>query len=166
MSNTGAFYVLQPPYSDEKNHLYGQPAWAQKYGRARWADEVTLETVRCPVYPDHQRAGNRIGNLIITLPSQRVGDFVWSWYSDCMSADRTLCLFLEAGLTGFTVNPVGVRSKTEKGRALTTLPILWELVITGNGGDADPNSGIHPVHHPIGCTSDISILFHHNGQNQ
>jgi hypothetical protein len=105
-----------------------------------------METIRCPVHPEHQRAGKRIGNLVVVLPSEKVGDFVWTWYSDCLITEKVLNLFREAGITGFTVKPVEIKPKTEKGHLLTKSRVLWELVVTGKGGDADPRSGIRLVY--------------------
>jgi len=146
MSHTHTFYKLQQPYSDEEYPIYGRPSWDKEFGTASWADEVDMETIHCPVYPLHQRAGKRIGNLTVVLPSQKIGDFVWTWHSDCLITDRVLNLFREAGFTGFTVNPVTIKPKTERGRKLIKPPVLWELVVTGRGGDAHPDSGIRLIY--------------------
>lgn len=146
MSHTRTFYKLQQPYSDEEYSVYGDPSWDEEYGSAEWADEVAVETIRCPVYPDHQRGGERIGNLVIVLPSERTADFVWTWFSDCLVTDRVLHLFEEAKFTGFTVNPAEIKLKNKKAKKLATSPVLWELVVTGKGGDADPRSGVRPIY--------------------
>ncbi|MBI5650984.1 MAG: hypothetical protein HZC40_11160, partial [Chloroflexi bacterium] len=100
----------------------------------------------CPVYPGHQRQGIRIGNLAVILPSRKVGDFIWTWVSDCLITNKVLLLFREAGLTGFTVNPAMVKLKTQRNKKLIEPPTLWELVVTGKGGDADPISGIRLIY--------------------
>src|SRR3990172_8594057 len=146
MIDRHAFYKLQQPHSDEEYLVYGVPSWDEEFGRASWSEGVNTETISCPVYPGHQRAGRRVGILSVVLPSERVGDFVWTWYSDCLITDKTLRLFRDAGLTGFTVNPVEIGPTTEGGKRLATLPTLWELVIVGRGGDADPKSGIHLIY--------------------
>jgi hypothetical protein len=146
MSDARTFYKLQQPYSDEEYLIYGQPNWEKRFGRASWTDEVVSETIQCPVYPGHQRAGRRIGNLVITLPSEGVGDFVWTWYSDCLITDKVLQLFQRADFAGFTVNPVVVKPKTEKGKKMTIVPVLWELIVTGQGGNAHPDSGIRLIY--------------------
>lgn len=140
------FYRLQQPYSDEAYPEYGQSSWAEEYGTASWSDAFRRETIRCPVYPGHQRAGKRIGNLVIEMPARKLGDFVWTWYSDCLITDRALSLFEEKGFTGFKVNQVGVNPETERGEKLAPPPIVWELVVTGRGGDADPKSGIRRIY--------------------
>lgn len=146
MSHPRTFYTLQQTYPDEEYPVYGSPGWRKEFGTASWADEVDMESIICPVYPLHQRAGKRIGNLVVVLSSQRVGDFVWTWHSDCLITDRVLHLFQKAGFTGFTVNSVTVKPKTEKGKQLAKIPVLWELVVTGKGGDADPKSGIRLIY--------------------
>jgi hypothetical protein len=145
MSHTQIFYKLQQPFFDEAYSVYGNPSWDEEYGRAEWADEMVVETIKCPVYPSHQRAGERIGNLVILLPSNKSADFVWTWYSDCLITDRVLRLFEEAKFTGFTVNPVEVKQKKNVNELVAPL-MLWELVVTGKGGEADPRSGIHQIY--------------------
>ncbi|MBE7467723.1 MAG: hypothetical protein DPW09_20460 [Anaerolineae bacterium] len=146
MSHMQIFYKLQQPFFDEEYLVYGDPSWDKEYGRAEWANEVIVETIKCPVYPSHQRAGERIGNLVILLPSGKTADFVWTWYSDCLITDRVLRLFEEAKFTGFTVKPVEVKLKDQSGKELIAPPVLWELVVTGKGGEADPRSGIRQIY--------------------
>jgi len=146
MSKMNTFYKLQQPYPDEVYSIYGRPVWDGEFGAASWSEEVTLETIRCPIYPGHQRAGRRIGDLSVVLQSKKVGDFVWTWYSDCLITEKVLHLFQQAGLTGFIVKPVQIKPETEKGEKLTTIPKLQELVVTGKGGDADLDSGIHLIY--------------------
>jgi hypothetical protein len=91
-------------------------------------------------------------NLTVILPSPRIGDFVWTWYSDCLITDRVLKLFQGAGFTGFEPRPVavekvqGVRKGTE-----FAIPTLWELTVAGLAGDADPASGIKVIEVCYGC---------------
>jgi hypothetical protein len=146
MSSLNIYHQLKQPDPGEKYAVYSRPSWNKMFGNATWASEVDLESIQCPVDPGHQRAGKRIGDLTIVLPSDRVGDFVWTWLSDCLITDRVLKLFEEAGFTGFTVKPVAVKPKTGRGKNLITVPTLWELVVTGKGGDADPRSGIRRIY--------------------
>jgi len=152
----GSFYQLTDP--DELRHyakgeyLYGQPEWERKYGLAEWADSVRLESVICSVHPGHRRAGRRLTDLTIILPSPRVGDFVWTWYSDCLVTDRVLELFRQAGFSGFEVRPVTVERVKRLGKeGLEDIPRLWELVVTGRGGDARPESGIRVIYRCEAC---------------
>ncbi len=146
MNDIKAFFHLQQPFWGEDYRVYGSARWYNEYGRAEWSDDVTSESIRCPVYPGHQRAGERIGNLVVVLPSRKTGDFVWTWYSDCLIADRVLYLFQEAGFTGFDVKPVTVKWDARQRGLHREQPVLWELVVTGKGGDADPRSGIRLIY--------------------
>ncbi len=159
MNHTDTFYKLQQPFFDEEYLVYGDPSWDDKYRRAEWSDDVISETIKCPVHPGHQRAGERIGNLKVILPSEKIGDFVWTWYSDCLITDKVLHLFQEANLTGFTVNPVEVRLKKGKRKELSKDLMLWELVITGRGGDADPYSGIRLIYTCPHCSLKVYSSF-------
>lgn len=147
---------------DEQYYLYGRPEWANQFKPAEWADCVKLERIVCPVNPDHQRPGERLTALTIILPSPKVDDFVWTWYSDCLITDQVLQLFRQAGLTGFKVRPVVVErvKRLGKGR-LEEIPRLWELVVTGKGGDARPESGIRVVY----CCGACGMVRYSSYQN-
>jgi hypothetical protein len=85
-------------------------------------------------------------DLSIILPSPKVGDFVWTWYSDCIVTDSILSLFRESGFTGFDTRPVTIEKIKRLSRRIMKeglIPPLWELPIRGKGGDAAPESGIH-----------------------
>jgi len=87
-------------------------------------------------------------DLTIILPSPRVGDFVWTWYGDCIVTESTLSLFRDAGFTGFHARPVTVekiKRLSRKRSEEVTIPPLWEILITGKGGDAAPESGIRVI---------------------
>jgi hypothetical protein len=137
------FYALLSPFWGERCAIYGRPEWDRQYGRAEWADEVHLERITCPVNPGHRRGGARIGDLVVILPSPRIGDFTWTWYSECLVTERVLHLFRESGCTGFDARPVLIKKvkRVRKGTDIS-MPTLWELVVTGRGGDAHPRSGI------------------------
>jgi len=124
-----AFYILRKPESH------------RPYGRAEWADEVDMIQIKCPKDPGHQRGGDRIGNLVIHLPKTKIGDFTWTWYSEPIITRRVYELFKEAGLTGFGVAPVTVKSVKGAPPGFEP-PELLELLVVGNGGYADPRCGI------------------------
>lgn len=150
------FYELSDPdrlrHYGEGEYLYGQSSWERQYGLAEWADDVKLESIVCPVNPGHQRAGKRLTDLTVMLPSSQVGDFVWTWYHDCLITERVLQLFRQAGLTGFKVRPVVVEKVKRPGkRRLEDIPRLWELVVTGKGGDTRPESGIRVIYRCEAC---------------
>lgn len=151
-----SFYQLSAP--DELRHytdgeqVYGRPEWDALFGLAEWADCVDLEGIVCPVNPGHQRAGKRLTDLTVILPSPQVGDFVWTWPNECLITERVLGLFRQARLTGFEVKPVVVEKVKRLGKKrLEDIPTLWELVVTGKGGDARPESGIRVIYRCEAC---------------
>ncbi|MDA8215416.1 MAG: hypothetical protein M0Z64_09105 [Nitrospiraceae bacterium] len=149
---TEIFYTLRIPDPVRGPLIYGNPDWLRKYRFAEWADDVELESITCPVYPGHQRGGKRIGELKIILSSAKIGDFVWTWYSDCLITDRVYKLFKEAGFTGFKVFPVTVKKIKRKAKNVEEgIPRLWELVVTGKGGNAHPDSGIRMFYKCDAC---------------
>jgi hypothetical protein len=144
------FYHLQAPLS-QQYHVYGRPAWGRRFGLAEWSDRVLFLDVG-RLYgllpPGHPKAGRPRADLTIIMPSANVGDFVWTWYSDCVVTDSTLSLFKAAGLSGFQARPVvveKVKGLTGKRKAEVVIPTLWELAIVGKGGDAASESGIHVI---------------------
>ncbi len=117
-------------------------------GLAEWAKgEVGFESRVCPVDPDH-RGGKRARDLSVVLTSTRVHDFVWTWYSECLVQDHVLEIFRGAGLTGYEIKPVKARFRHP---LADPPPRLWELVVTGWGGHAPPESGIRLERSCPGC---------------
>lgn len=115
---------------------------------AEWDHDVMdLEQVVCPIDPGHRRGGKRLTDLSVTLPPAAVQDFVWTWYSECLIQDHVLDLFRREGFTGFDVKPVKARFKTGDAQP----PRLWELVRSGWGGLARPESGITRVEYCETC---------------
>lgn len=110
---------------------------------ADWASEMETTSNRnvCPKYGEAHRVSNlEYDELLIQLPSANVKDFVWIWGGDLMITNGVLTIFRDSGLTGFEVRPVTiakVKRKSDK-----PIPKLWEFIVTGDGGDADPVSGI------------------------
>jgi len=135
------FYRLDYP-SDTPHQVYGRTEWQRQFGASSWSDNVGgLSTGRfLPPY------GAPRVDLAIVLPLPKVGDFVWTWASDCIVTERTLSLFTQAGFTGFKARPVAVekiKRVSRKRREELTIPALWELLIQGKGGDAAQESGIY-----------------------
>jgi hypothetical protein len=129
---------------------YGAPA--------SWDDAMELEQVTCPIAEGHMRGGARIGHLRIVLPSPRVGDFVATWHNEWLIQDHVLECFREAGFTGFDVAPVEVTKVRRQRRVARGKPIavqppprLWELVVTGWGGEVPDESGIRMTYYCEGC---------------
>jgi hypothetical protein len=142
---SGAFFVLQQPFDDETYEVYGDPAWAMLFGRAEWAEGVELESIKCPIHPGHQRGGRRIGPLILKPSGRGLGDFNWTSLSECVITDRVRTLLTEAGFTGFETREVYIATSNRLTRRARAGP-LWELVVTGLGGDADAKSGIRHLY--------------------
>ncbi|MFZ5868245.1 MAG: HEAT repeat domain-containing protein [Thermodesulfobacteriota bacterium] len=138
------FYHLQYP-SKKPDRVYGRPEWVRRFGTAEWSNKVgglSFGRIRLPV-------GTPRVDLTVVLPSPKMGDFVWTWYSDCIVTERVLSLFRQARFTGFRARPVAVdkiKRVSRKRREELTIPALWELLIQGKGGDAAPESGIYPLY--------------------
>jgi hypothetical protein len=115
---------------------------------AKWVPGSTkLESIKCPLNEGHQRPGDRLTNLSIALPGIDVQDIVWTWVGNCLLTDRVLELFRAAGFSGFKVKPVKAAFK----RGVKVPPSLWELVVTGSGGIAPPESGVRLLEHCDAC---------------
>jgi hypothetical protein len=139
------FYHLLGRSAGKPHMVYGRPEWENRFGRAEWSDKVGgLSSGRLrPPY------GQARVDLTIMLPSPKVGDFVWTWYSDCIVTEDVLSGFRQAGFTGFEARPIiveKIKRLSRKRREEVTIPRLWELLIQGKGGDAAPESGIYPLY--------------------
>lgn len=116
--------------------------------RAEWADEMDMEQIVCPADKHHRRGGKRLTDLSVALPGGAVQDFVWTWFSECLLQDHVLELFRASGFTGFEIKPV----KAEfKGTIDRKPPRLWEMVVTGWGGFATPESGFSLIEQCEAC---------------
>jgi len=94
------------------------------------------EGIVCPVNEGHQRAGNRIGPLRINIIDKRISDFYTTFLSEWIISDIVTSIFNKNKFTGYVVKPVIISN--------LQLPYrLWEFIICGKGGDADPASGIY-----------------------
>ena len=155
MTGNPEFYCLCSPLfgdSDEIQPLYGVADWYETYRDADTVDEVDYEQVTCPLGPKHMRAGKRIGNLNLELPTPHLSDFVWTVMSECVITDRVFQLFRSAGFTGFQVRDATIaKVKRLRKGSQVVLPRVWELLVTGAGGDAHPDSGIRRLYVCSGC---------------
>jgi hypothetical protein len=145
MESRKTFYHLRDPARGNPHQVYGRPSWEIRFGTASWSEKSAgFSTGRLvPPYGEPRK------DLTIILPSARVGDFVWTFYNDCIVTDRALALFKQAGFTGFEIRPVIVEKierLSRKRRDQVIVPLLWELPIIGKGGDAAPESGIYPLY--------------------
>ena len=114
-------------------------------GRERPFVEATeanqWESVRCPTYEGHRRAGRRITDLSLDVISGNVVDFSRTALSDIVISDHALHEMRSAKLSGFTTRPV-VISGVPKHVDGSKLPTLSEFVVVGRAGRAHSDSGI------------------------
>jgi len=155
------YYRLSDPTEHEAHQVYGRSEWMEVFGLADWSDRVaglSAGRIREPL-------GEPLVDLTIVLPSPKIGDFVWTWGSECIVTDRVLSLFRQAGFTGFAARPVTVERIEYVSRKRTRemiIPPLWELLIKGKGGDAAPESGIRVIDQ-IEDSGELLYSSFHNG---
>ncbi len=123
---------------DSEDKYYAEPA-----------EGTDWESITCSVHEDHRRAGKRIGDLRVDLPSSKVPHFIATILGDWIITDEVAKLFEGAGFTGYELKPVTV-DKVRRGNK-QEVPQLWELIITGLGGDAHPKSGINLKYECSAC---------------
>jgi hypothetical protein len=152
------YYELGDPYlhctRDQQCVYVSRMQATSRFALAEWAPGTTYpyERTGCPADPNHGRLVQRTDDLHIVLPSARVRDFTWTWYGDCLITDAVLLLFRQAGLTGYQTRPVVVdRVKRTGKRDPSAIPRLHELLVTGKGGDARPESGIRVIYRCERC---------------
>jgi hypothetical protein len=136
-----SFYILQQPVLGREKIIYGDPKWGNEFGSALWHDDVHYEDIICPRYPDHN-VSERHMNLKVILPKVKIGDFIWTWYSDCLAIQNVIRVLKTENCTGFALKPVEILPKTEDGKSIQKEPELSEILVTGEGGDAAVESGI------------------------
>ncbi|HOP79129.1 MAG TPA: hypothetical protein PLZ21_01050 [Armatimonadota bacterium] len=104
-----------------------------------------------PVWP--WNPGQRPAGIPIHVKvARRFTDFIWTWYSQCLIQDKVLNMFKEEGFTGFDVWPVRAKLKTRPNAPdAPEIPTLWEIILTGWGGIAPPESGIRVIKIVEGC---------------
>lgn len=141
-SKASTFYHLRNPGGNNPHQVYGEPKWERTFGTADWSEKSAgFSTGRLGMPYGEPRK-----DLSIILPSSKVGDFVWTWTSDCIITDTVVSLFRESGFTGFEARPViieKIEGSSRRRRKEKPVPPLWELLIRGKGGDAAPESGIY-----------------------
>jgi len=107
------------------------------YKDVYYAKDTDWESISCPVDEGHQRAGNRIGELKIELNKKQFGDFLWTaLLSELIITDKVAELFKKNNITGYNLKKVIAANNY-------MTPKLWEFLITGWGGIALPETGIH-----------------------
>jgi hypothetical protein len=98
------------------------------------------DQIICPVSEAHARPGERLTELRIMLPFSEVPHFMRTSLSDLIITDEVAQLFEEAGFIGYLLKPVTV-VKVRKGNK-KDVPVLWELVAIGDGGEVQLKSWI------------------------
>lgn len=123
------------------------------YEDAKEVGDESMHIGACPKYGlKHpfiwkKREGEK-GNLIIDLPSLKIGDFIATFGCTAwMITDKVAQLFKDQGFTGYELRPVRV-NKVERMKEGREIPKLWQLVITGWGGIAPSESGIKRIGQP------------------
>lgn len=114
------------------------------------AEGNNWEGIVCPENAGHRRAGKRTTILRVDIVSGRVVDFSSTILPYVVLTERARCVIQTANLSGFRIEPVQVCGKP-KGMALESVPKLWELVVTGDGGFSHPNSGVKLKHDCQAC---------------
>jgi hypothetical protein len=139
------FYCLCPPLilraQPETRPVYGRPDWETSFGAADVKD-IDYESITCSLVPGHRRAGARIGDLHL-LTSKHIGDFIWTYMSECVVTDTVARLFSREKPTGYQLrNASIVTTENSQTKDKDSVPRVWELDVQEKGGNADPDSGI------------------------
>jgi hypothetical protein len=125
---------------------------SRKYSRAEWDNNIVeTHSVFCPLNPGHQRSSGRLNELTLVLNSSKIGDIIWTWYSECVVTERVAKLLDKEKVTGFELFPVQVSKILHGDRNVRNLPPLFELQLRGWGGMARPECGIHLTESCEGC---------------
>jgi Protein of unknown function (Gmx_para_CXXCG) len=96
----------------------------------------------CPADSGHNSAGARLGDLYLLSPTPPLLDVDWTWDSECVVRDDILRAFTAERFTGFQARPVHIRKQLSDDK---TVPLLWEIQVSGWAGMARPESGIRRI---------------------
>lgn len=99
------------------------------------------ESITCPLFDGHQRAGRRITKLQVDIVAKQITDFSTTILPYFVISDHALKVLNSAKLTGFRVDPVIV-CEIPNSMERDAIPKLWELIATGDGGYASSASRI------------------------
>jgi hypothetical protein len=142
------FFALEAPRPQEPaQYSHGAPIFGRgndkyRYGLAEWADPMIWDVHYEELEGKHRIKRMHRGQLSIALASPAaVGDFVWTWFNECILTERVRDLFVKEEFTGFEVEPVKVAKIKRKSKRVSHVPPLFELLVYGMGGPPDPESG-------------------------
>jgi hypothetical protein len=141
---------IAPPYEYPADTRLSSK-WRKAFRLAEWSnDDIQMNVILCPENPLHRRTHGRITDLTINLRGAKVGDFHWTWYSELLATERVTDLLLKEGFTGFEPRPVTIRKVKTKNPVVEPPSKLWEIKVTGQGGEADPACGVRLLPE-LGC---------------
>ena len=111
-----------------------------------WKNDKVIQSQRivCPQYPGHQRGVRTAWSLSLMPKSSRIGDFGNTVTSEWLVTDEVACALKESSFTGYDFRPVDLCNNKIKSP-------LWELFITGKGGEAHPDAGIIKTYYCASC---------------
>ena len=156
MTEKNTFYILRSPDTDITNYVYGDPVWESEFKYAKWTKKTTTKKINCKLHPGHKRSGGRTGKLSIEVQSDKIGDFIWTWHSECLVTEKVLALLKRNEITGYSVVPASIEY-VQNGQ--TAPPEVWELVVSGKAGEAHPDSGINKIYHCPECNLVVYSSF-------
>lgn len=146
------FFHLSRPSEGCPERMYGKSEWAGMFKLAQWDTETedALASISCPSNPGHQRAGQRSGQLGVVVEPAAIGDFTWTWYSECLATDSVVTLFKRAGFEGASFQRA--RVAWSSGRSpQSPPPELFELIVTSRHVRLDHRSGVRRVYECPSC---------------
>ncbi len=115
--------------------------------RLTWSHGIAFEPIICHLEEGHQRGGRRTGPLSAEYPGKvPEASVLWSWYSECVIPASLSKALARWGPTGCETRPAII---TANGRVRRH--DFEELIVTGWGGLARPESGVRLVESCEGC---------------
>src|SRR5690349_11849317 len=106
--------------------------------RPKSAPKPQSDIRRCPLTTDHVDGSRRLSELVLAVShNDQDQSMIWSWMSECLIHEQLLAILRAANLTGYRTRPATVRF----GNGVISKEYR-ELVVTGWGGVAPPESGI------------------------
>ena len=143
-----AFYLLDGPGRAESPSVvaYGRNTDFHRYGAALWSTGMKYEYHFRPIGDKRRVFCIHRSPLRIVLPSPAaIGDFVWTWYNECIVTERVLSLFERAGFSGFIADRTEIARFKRRSKGTHEVPPLFEILVYGEGGPPDAQSGSEPL---------------------